>query len=842
MKKLYLVDASSLFFRAFFAIPPLTNKKGMPTNALHGLTSMTIKLLREFKPDFLAYCYDRKEPSFRKTLYQGYKAQREEMPADLAVQMPFVRRMVTALGIPHFEMENYEADDVIGSLCAWGLKNELEVVIVSGDKDFAQLVGPRVTLLDTMKDRQMDAAGVVAKWGIRPEQMIDYLALVGDSSDNIPGVKGIGAKTAEKLLKEYHSLNEIYQRIEEVKPEGVRKKLAEHREMAFLSQRLVTIVKDLNLVESPEELKLREFDLPAIETLMDELNFNSLKTKLLNDPSEKDHLRAEKKPIKPAKSRSEVTFHQWESSEVARNIVPYSEVWLFKVGEDYGLASQNQVFVVQPHQFEAFSRWAFGKHLKFKGFDLKSCWHELNLTDPLVSEDLMLAHYAATSEPVKDLEQLLSYYQIEEDIVGNDWDQRLEVHQILEAAIRKLLIERDSERVYREIDLPLAPVLYEMEKEGVGLDKDWLSFQSQELAQDLQRIENEIFQQAGESFNVLSPKQLGVILFEKLGLEKGKKTKTGYSTNSEVLEKLRNQHAIVPMIIEYRELSKLKSTYVDSLPLLVDEKTNRIHTDFRQALTATGRLSSANPNLQNIPIRTERGRLVRKAFVPAKGKKFLVVDYSQIELRILAHLSGDEAMIRAFREDQDIHQATASEIFETPLTEVSSEMRRQAKAVNFGISYGQGAFGLAETLNIGRKEAQLIIDRYFDRFPGIKVYMQNAIASAVEQGFVETLFGRRRYMTELKSQNQAVRKFGERAAINAPIQGTASDLVKMAMIQLRDEVPIPMVLQVHDELIFEGKSEDLLEEQERIRTIMENVASLKVPLKVNLMIGSTWTH
>lgn len=845
MKSLYLVDVSSLFFRAFYAIPPLSNKKGQPTNALHGLLSMTTKLLREFKPDYLAFCYDRKEPSFRKGLYPEYKAQREAMPDDLALQVPYIKKLASALGIPQFELQDYEADDLIGSLCRFGLEQKLEVVIVSGDKDFAQLVGPSVSLVDTMKDRKFDSEAVKAKWGIRPGQMIDYLALVGDSSDNIPGVRGIGPKTAEKLLQDFGSLEKIYEQIEIVKPSGVQKKLIENKEMAFLSQKLVTIVSDLHFVDSAEELEKKEVNPTDLEQLLDELEFKSFKTKLLSVPSDQVVQKAEtpSQMATVAKSmRSELVRFEASLANLSEKVSPYSDVWLIENALGIALAFENNLFIFNSQDLENFRTWASGRMIRFKGFDLKKLWHRLELKQPLIAEDLMLAHYTATSLPVSELEQIYEFHFDKKIADLPSFEQIYEICLLIESKCLELLRERNCENIYRDFEVPLVPVLYEMEVRGVGLDCDLLKEQSASLHQDLLRIEGEIYSLAGEKFNILSPKQLAVILFEKLGLEKGKKTKTGFSTGIDVLEKLKSKHPLVALIIEYRELSKLKSTYVDALPQLVSSTTQRVHTEFRQALTTTGRLSSANPNLQNIPIRTERGRMIREAFVPARDHQFLVVDYSQIELRILAHLSEDAALIRAFQDGQDIHQSTASEIFEVALDQVSADMRRQAKAVNFGIAYGQGAFGLAESLNIERKTAQEIIDRYFKRFAGVKNYMQNAIEKASRDGFVETLFGRRRYVLELKSKNPSLRKFGERAAINAPIQGTASDLVKKAMIELRDEVSIPMVLQVHDELIFEAPRTDLEEEQLRVKKIMESVAKLNVPLKVNMLIGPSWSH
>jgi DNA polymerase-1 len=866
MKKLYLVDVSSFFFRAFYAIPHLTNPEGMPTNALYGVLSMTIKLLREEKPDYMAFCYDTKHGSFRNELYSEYKANRSDMPEDLVPQVPYLKQLASVLGIPAFEDKGFEADDLIGSLSHLGAEQGAEVVIVSGDKDFAQLISPKVTMYDTMKNVRYDVDGVEKKWGVRPDQFIDYLALVGDSSDNIPGVKGIGPKGAQKLLGQYKTLEGIYENVEEISAKGTKQKLIDGENEAYLSKELVTIATDVQVVKGLDELSLRDMDQTETQELLEKLGFKSFlrtllgkegasdKSQNLNDSvvakqgtsgEAKKKVTRKKTSSKKGSSSGFIEVEKIKEStkgpeELAEVVEPYSEVWAFPWSDSVCLGLGEHLYKIAANDLEAAAEVLNGKLVKWKGFDVKEVCKVLKLKDQQCLWDSMLACYvsrpSAVPEVGKVYEKFTGKTPIEELSAAARYSMERELEEIFLSEMENV----EGAEVYKRFELPLVPVLTNMELNGITLNKVELARQSKDLEALLSDLTTKIHKHAGSEFNIGSPKQLSKVLFEDLGLAPGKKTKTGFSTNNDVLEKLKSDHEIIEHIMEYREFSKLKSTYVDALPELVDDSTGRLHTHFRQAVTTTGRLSSQNPNLQNIPIRTERGRKVRKAFEAKADCSLISADYSQIELRILAHMTNDEGLIKAFQEDLDIHSATAAEVFSVKLEDVTSDLRRAAKAVNFGIAYGQGAYGLAETLGITRTESKEIIDKYFKRFKGVRQYMDETVEQAKSRGYVETLFGRRRYMDELKSNNPAMRSFGERAAINAPVQGSASDIMKLAMIDLYMNVSIPALLQVHDEIIFECPDQQLEDQSQLIASIMENVVQLNVPLKVNVSWGKSW--
>lgn len=853
MKKLYLVDVSSLFFRAYYAIRPLTSPAGVPVNAIYGLLSMIIKLMKSERPSYMVFCYDRKEPSFRKELYTDYKANRTEMPEDLAAQIPYMKKLADVLGIPSAEVTKYEADDLIGTLTCLGVDNKFEVVIVSGDKDFAQLVKPGVVMYDTMKETKIDEKGVVEKWGVQPAQFQDYLAIVGDSSDNIPGVAGLGPKGAQKLLTSYSSLEEIYEHLDEIKPAGVQEKLRQAKDLAFLSKKLVAIECKVPMDENMETYRMKGLQKEELRNFLQELNFKAFEKTLLGDESLSGTATGENGSEPTAKARSIDSSSEDSSAPVIPDLKPVATlasgsvkqvsieqfltetkalktIWAWSQAQGTFFSDEKSIWSVTS-DLTMVQKALEERKIKWQGFDLKTLWRELQGFNPIIGWDSMIASYVLRAGDSSDFHKIYLTHTgepLSELAMPEDY---LRAQIRLKAALEEKLKAYQSEKIYSELDLPLAPILLRMERRGIKIDTKFLQGFSEELGKDLAKAEKEIFALAGENFNVGSPKQLGVILFDKLKLPVIKKTKTGYSTDNEVLQEL--DHPIAKLILEYRELAKLKSTYVDALPEISDKETHRVHTHFNQALTTTGRLSSTQPNLQNIPIRTERGARVREAFIAEKGKKLLSVDYSQIELRILAHISDDPGLIRAFKEDLDIHAATASEVFGVKLNEVTSEQRRKAKAVNFGIAYGQGAFGLADVLGIPRSEASDIIKRYFEKFKGIKEYIEETIKSAYDKGYVETLFGRRRYMDELKNKSAAIKKFGERAAINAPIQGTAADLMKKAMIEVEQKCPLPLLLTIHDELVFEATPAQIEEWQSEVVSIMENVMTLKVPLKVN---------
>ncbi|MEY4617122.1 MAG: hypothetical protein RJB66_2082 [Pseudomonadota bacterium] len=849
MKKLYLVDVSSMFFRAFYAVRSLTSPSGMPTNAIYGFTSMIVKLLKDEKPDYLAFCYDLPTPSFRKEIYPEYKAHRTETPPDLIPQIPYIKKLVEAMSIPAFEVQGYEADDLIGTLAEMGHKHHCQVVIVSGDKDFGQLVRPGVILLDTMKDARIDVDGVKAKWGIRPDQFIDYLALIGDASDNVPGVAGIGPKTAEKLLGDFGTLDGIYQNIDSIKSASLREKLLTNKEMAYLSQHLVTIVTNVPLADNLEALKPGQPKQDELGSLLRELNFKTFEKTLLNQklidtpthdelgiPLEAPTLGSQSVSSEPVPKLNELTPNKVELSQL---LPAQSKVWCFSNDRAHYLVHEENIWIFNS-DLKDWGQILSEKNLEYSGFDLKSFWRDMGILKPRIAWDSQLAAYLIKTDQVGTFAETVSEFLLKNVPPFCTPSEEYAFHKELH---HKLLLEIEHNQFHQllnEIELPIAPILLGMEQAGILLNLSMLLEQSDGLALEIQKLEQKICELAGSSFNIASPKQLANILFEKLGLPAGKKTKTGYSTDNEVLDKLKEVHPMVPLVLEFRELSKLKSTYVDALPVLVDPGTHRIHTHFNQALTTTGRLSSTQPNLQNIPIRTPRGHAIRQAFIAPSGRRLLSLDYSQIELRVLAHLSDDPGLCRAFSEGQDIHAATASEVFEVAIKDVTSDMRRTAKAINFGIAYGQGAYGLAENLGISRTEAQDIIKRYFTRFHRVQDYMEHTIAEAKKHGFVTNIFGRKRILRELKANNAMVRKFGERAAINAPVQSAASDIVKKAMLAVADVNEATMLLQVHDELLFECDQEKASDLMAILVERMETVVQLKVPLKVNGGIGSNW--
>lgn len=1005
MKKLYLVDVSGMIFRAFYAIRPLTNPTGLPVNALYGFLSMTVKLMREIRPDYMAFCFDQSGDSFRKDIDPRYKANRSEMPADLVPQIPYFRRLGEALGIPCVDAEKYEADDVIGSLTCIGRDAGVEVVIVSSDKDFAQLVKPYVSMYDTMKDVRYDVDGVIGKWGVEPRKMIDYLAIVGDTSDNVAGVKGIGEKGAQKLLAEYDSLEDIYAHIDDITG-ATQKKLIAARDEAFLSKRLVTIVCDMKLGVGIDDLRLKPIHREELGALLAELDFKTFAKTLLGEATP-SVTAAPKSPasVLPPASREGLPVNNDESSveagiaadvssvaaggsvgsmgagasaagsgtsaagsgtgatgsgtaatatvggpprppvssslsrfvrpagtpsasgsvvgasaaapsagaagadlvradghvegsvshllnpkgrentivrgqpgqpmpELETAAIPIGKIteermeiaalakWLKPQTDTWGIQTERATYLAQAKTTaksddpgNSGAAWTIvevaadpdklgelltEKRLRYKGFNTKTFLKGCFVQNPEIAWDQMLAAYVIRAAPIETVQPLFTLYNGMDLPELPTATQILTAHLQLEAQLRKKIASINGERVLYEIEQPLVPLLLSMEQAGILIDSRALAKQSESLAVDIDALAKEVHKLGGEVFNIGSPKQLGALLFDKMKLPAGKRTKTGYSTDTDVLQKLADEYPIAGKVLQWRELTKLRSTYVEALPLLADKETGRIHTTFNQATTTTGRLSSVNPNLQNIPIRTERGNKVRAAFVASKGHSLISADYSQIELRILAHITSDPGLTRAFAEGIDIHTATASEVFEVAVADVTSDMRRKAKAVNFGLAYGQGAFGLADVLKISRKEATDIITRYFARFSGVQSYMTETVEEAKKKGYVETIFGRRRYLDELYSASPMIRKFGERAAINAPIQGTASDLVKLAMIRVGNPTGARMLLQVHDELVFEAETSAVDELSVNIAAKMESVADLKVPLSVNVGSGKNW--
>lgn len=864
--KVFLVDVSSFFFRAYYAMRPLSSPKGVPTQAIYGFLSMMQKLFKEQKPEYLAFCYDRPEPSFRKKINAEYKANRAEMPEDLSVQIPYMKQLVEFLGIKSFELAGFEADDLIGTLAEKLKPQGVDIRIVSCDKDFAQLVDAHTLIIDTSKDVVFGEAEVIEKWGVRPDQFIDFLSLVGDSSDNIKGVDGVGPKTAAQLLTEYQSLDQIYQNLERIKSASLKAKLLKDKDQAYLAKSLVAISHTAPVEFHLSDLKRKAADVSATKALLEELGFKTFITKLLEQgatvQAEADQRGAavagasvnlqdggdQRGPgaawvEQKAKSQSEELQNTQGLSvkEVKELSFPQgSELWLV-TGSSQGLAfAQGSSVQIYTGSWESLKEQLVGSDYRLMGFDLKSWCRSQGLSGVKLNFDLQLAAYVVFSKSIENIPDL--YSQVfaaslpELPSLVELYQAYLKLHEYLNLK----LSESQLAKVFYEIEMPLAPILLAMEQKGIALDVSVLREESKRLAQDIKELEQKIYQELGEVFNILSNKVLSRILYEQLKWPVLKKTKTGFSTDADVLEKLEKDYPAARLILDYRELNKLKSTYVDALPLLVHAEDGRLHTHFNQALTTTGRLSSSDPNLQNIPIRTKRGAKIRRAFVAPPGFELLSLDYSQIELRILAHITKDPGLIEAFRHGEDIHRSTASQVFAVPLDQVTPEQRRIAKAVNFGIAYGQGVFGLSESLKISRSEADQIIKTYFKKFHGVQDYMQSIVELGKKQGFVETLFGRRRWLPELQSKSIPLQQFGKRAAINAPIQGSASDIVKMAMIKAQQVKGATLLLQVHDELIFEVAKENLGEVKTQLKSIMEKVVELIVPLEVHIGSGPNW--
>lgn len=913
-----IVDASSFIFRAYYAVKHLSNKKGLPTNAVFGFANMILSILSELKPQYIAIVYDTKTPSFRKDLYPEYKANRGAMPEDLEPQIPYIKKFVSALGLPGFERPGFEADDVIATLAheAAEKKHEAEVCIVTSDKDLMQLVQEGVFLYDTMKQKRTDTAGVVEKLGVKPEQVPDYLGLVGDSSDNIPGVAGVGPKTASEILQQFGSMEALYADLESVKKEGLRKKLAEHKDNAFLSKELATVKRDLQIQKDWHELKCVPTYGPEFRALLEELDFHALLRRLPGAPDSTPEAGAggETATLSAAPTGAEDQVAKRKPrfvcirslAELRKAFAGLSEAeWIAVDTETTGLSIRKDelvgfsfcgdesaaYYVPLSHRdaegknlpdqcpgrealqiFEEFlrGRKLCGQNLKFDVNVLRNAG--LEIEDEQVVFDTMVASYVLAPEERHNLDQLARKYLGHENIpyekicvegkaaitfdrapieaAGDYAAEDAYVAFLLKQEFEnKLLAEPSLLKVFREIDMPLVMVIADMEWQGIAIDTPLLERLSREFGDDLAALEKKAAEVAGEEFNLASPKQLQKILFEKLGLPATKKTKTGYSTDVDVLAELASQHELPGLILEHRELAKLKGTYVDVLPSLAIN--GRVHAGFHQTVAATGRLSSSDPNLQNIPVRTASGRRVREAFIARKGWQLIGADYSQIELRILAHMSGDKTLRKAFQDGADIHSITAAQIFGVPLDKVNADYRRQAKAINFGLIYGKSAFSLAGELGISRMEAANIIERYFAQYPTVKAFLNGLAEKAREKGYAETLFGRRRMIENISSQNKTLRAMADRMAVNTPLQGTAADLIKLAMARLRTGLKeaglqARLIVQVHDELLVESPAEEVESARVLVKQHMEAAGhlpgfpSVDVPLTVELNVAENW--
>ncbi|AKF43824.1 MULTISPECIES: DNA polymerase I [Pseudomonas] len=912
---LVLVDGSSYLYRAFHALPPLATSKGLPTGAVKGVLNMLKSLRRQYPDSPLAVVFDAKGGTFRDALYNDYKANRPSMPDDLRVQVDLLHACVKGMGYPFLCVEGVEADDVIGTLARSSAAADRPVVISTGDKDMAQLVDGHITLVNTMTGSVLDVAGVKEKFGVGPEHIIDYLALMGDKVDNIPGVPGVGEKTAVGLLVGIGGgIKELYENLDKVASLPIRgaktlaAKLEEHREMAFLSYELATIKIDVPLDIELDQLHCGEPDRDTLMELYAELEFKSWIEDLQRDAKRAGQELTVEEPTAEAREAAyEVILEQGQFDAWLKKLQA-APLFAFVtqsngtdaqraqlVGLSFAIQTHEAAYIPLTHSYmgvpqqldrdtvlkalkpllEDPDKIKVGQHAKFainllancaidgdqaQGIDLQGVRFDtilesyvLDSTATRHDRDSLVAKYL-THTPINFQEiagkgaKQLSFDQIALEQAGNyaaeEADLTLRLHEVFDARLAAI---PTLQPVLNDIEMPLVPVLARIERQGALVDANLLGIQSVELGDKMTALEREAFAIAGEEFNLGSPKQLGVILYEKLGMPILSKTATGQASTAEaVLAELAEQDFPLPKVLmQYRSMSKLKSTYTDRLPEQINPRTGRIHTSYHQAVAVTGRLSSSDPNLQNIPIRTAEGRRIRQAFVAPKGYKLLAADYSQIELRIMAHLAQDEGLLHAFRNDLDVHRATAAEVFGVELENVTTDMRRSAKAINFGLIYGMSAFGLAKQIGVDRKQSQAYVDRYFARYPGVLNYMERTRAQAAEQGFVETIFGRRLYLPDINAKNQSLRKGAERMAINAPMQGTAADIIKKAMVAVNgwlDESGLDarVILQVHDELVLEVR-EDLVDQiSEQIRPHMSGAAELAVPLLVEVGVGNNW--
>jgi len=926
MKHLYLIDGSGYIFRAYFAIPPRSTKAGVPTNAIFGFTNMLIKLLRDSQADGLAVIFDASGTSFRNDIYDAYKANRDEPPEDLIPQFAGIREATLAFNLPCLELQGYEADDLIATYAKLAQEKGIEVTIVSSDKDLMQLVRDGVGMLDPMKDKSIGRAEVIEKFGVPPEKVIDVQALAGDSVDNVPGVPGIGVKTAAQLIEEYGSLEELLQRAGEIKQPKRRERLTENAEMARLSKQLVTLDEDAPVAEIGGRASLDEFGLlepepQSLRAFLEKYEFRSVLTRLADKLGEgdlvPDHREAGKEgaaAAEPADAAAQYSLVQdaealkaWvEKAREAGAFAVDTETTSLDaqraelVGVSMSVTPKEACYIPLGHKAQES-----GDELELSGGEVPKqipMEEALALLKPLLADPsvlkigqnlkydiCVLARYGVDVAPLDDT-MLLSYV-LEAGLHGHGMDELAELHlghktisysevagkgksQVtfdrvpldkaldyaaedadvtlqLHQALKRQLVPAGLVTVYETMERPLVPVLAEMERTGIKVDRAILRRLSNELAQQAAELEEEIYKLAGRPFTIGSPKQLGEILFDEMGLEGGKKTKTGaHATGADVLETLAAQgHELPAKVLDWRQITKLKSTYTDALQDQINPDTGRVHTSYSQAVASTGRLSSTDPNLQNIPVRTEEGRKIRTAFVAEEGMKLVSIDYSQIELRLTAHIAEVDALKQAFADGEDIHAVTASQVFGVPLAEMDPMTRRKAKAINFGIIYGISAFGLANNLRIPQSEAKAFIEAYFARYPGIKDYMNETKALAREHGYVETLFGRRIHIPAIKEKNPSRRAFGDRAAINAPIQGTAADIIKRAMIRIPPslegaKLSARMLLQVHDELLFEVPDAEVEKTVAVVREVMENAnrpaVQLSVPLVADAGVGDNW--
>lgn len=879
-EKIMLIDGNSIVNRAFYGVPLLTNGEGRYTNGVYGFLNILFKLLDEEQPDYLAVAFDLHAPTFRHRTFDGYKGTRKGMPEELREQMPLLKEVLQAMHIPIFEQEGFEADDILGTLSALAEKNGIVPVVVSGDRDLLQLAGEtlKVRIPKTKGGRTETedyyAADVQAKYGVTPAEFIDMKALMGDTSDNIPGVPGIGEKTAAKIITQYHDIETAIAHAAEIKPKKASENLAAYQEQARLSKFLATIVRDMPLEWDKESLKIGDMFNQTAYELVKRLEFKSMFSHFegsASAPKQAEQTyrfvadREGAKEVLAALKKGEVGYAFVYENEEGQGLALYQEqlggVW---IEASMAFLMQELLEIFQPffadsayrkigHDVKKDIRFlrSYGYNGFTAEFDTAIGAYILNATGSSYEYDDIAATFLNETYPSQEevfgkgrtKKAFAALPEAERTAYGA---RQAEIFFRARKVMEERLAENEQKSLFYDMEMPLIYVLADMEKYGIKVDKAALLAYQKRLGESLDGMEEEIYALAGEKFNINSPKQLGVILFERLGLKGGKKTKTGYSTAADVLEKLRTAHPIVERILHYRQLAKLKSTYADGLLAVMDAETEKIYSTFNQTITATGRISSTEPNLQNIPVRLELGRELRKIFIPESAEFcFLDADYSQIELRVLAHISGDESLIAAFKSNQDIHRMTASQVFHVPFDEVTPLQRSNAKAVNFGIIYGKGAFSLGQDLGISRKEAEEYINAYFARYPKIKTFMEDTIKNGAKNGYVSTLWKRRRNMPELQSSNFMQRAAGERAAMNMPIQGTAADIIKLAMIKVHRALQeggyrSRLILQVHDELLIEAYKEEKDAVAKILKENMEHAADLLVPLDVDVHEGASW--
>jgi DNA polymerase-1 len=866
MKKgtLFLIDGTSCIYRAYHAIPPLTTSKGLPSNAVYGFAQTLRKILKSYGPDYIGVAFDLKGPTFRHELYEQYKVERPPMPDDLGLQIPYIKKLVRAFNIPVFEKQGFEADDVIGTLVRKFSGSGLSVVVITSDKDMFQLVGEDCHVLDYINDKEYGRDAVREKFGVDPPKMVDLVGLAGDTSDSIPGVPGVGVKTAAKLLNRFGTLEEVLTNIEKVPGKKLKANLKEYRDQAVLSKELSTLHTDVPIECDISSLRYEGPDIKALEALLKELEFVKLIKEVIPAEAEavKTSIVLTEKGLKALVPRLKkgrflaVTLQRGEENE-GGPVVPIMGIALSSA------PGEGSYIPVLESSGEGLPEGVIHKYLKElmedEGVkkssddikDLSVFFSERGVTLKGLFMDTSIASYLLNpTRFVHTLENVAyAYLGVRPEGAGAAACacSRASLVLRLSGVLEERLIEEGLIGLFRDIELPLSKVLADMEHAGVKVERTILEDLSGEIERELKALEEEIYGAAGYRFNINSPKQLSVLLFEKLKLKPIKRTKTGYSTDETVLTALAEEHKIPRNILNFRQLAKLKGTYVDSLLALINPATGRVHTSFNQTVTATGRLSSSRPNLQNIPVRNEFARKIRGAFVAEEGFTFLSADYSQIELRLVAHFSADPVLLDAFAKDEDVHTRTASEVFGLDPELVSGEMRRRAKAINFGIIYGMGPYGLSTELGITVAEAKQYIDAYFDHYGTVKGFIDRTVLEAKKMGYTETLFGRRRFIPELASPNEVTMRLGERMAINTPIQGSAADIIKAAMIRIHKRLKAGalrsrMILQIHDELVFEVHEDEKGEVKELVTEEMEGVASLKVPIKVNLKSGRNWRN